>query len=187
MNADLLPLIQHTTREERLDHLNLAAQLEAIHPQSFGWAMACCDRRREVADDVLHDVYVKVLSREARFDGHSAFKTWLFGVIRRTASSARRRTKLHALLVIRREARIDRPAALTSPEEDAMTNDRRDRTQRALNKLSVRQRDVLHLVFYQDLTVEEAATIMGVSVGSARTHYHRGKSRMATLLSGDRP
>lgn len=68
-----------------------------------------------------------------------------------------------------------------------MMSDRRERTRSALRELSVRQRQVLHLVFYQDFTIEEAATIMSVSVGSARTHYHRGKSRMATLLSGDRP
>jgi RNA polymerase sigma factor (sigma-70 family) len=169
-----------------VDHLDLSAQMEAIHPNSFGWAMACCDRRRELAEDVLHDVYVKVLSGEARFDARSVFKTWLFGVIRRTASGARRRQRLHALLGLRDARRGDGQHAVPSPEEDAVTSDRRDRTRRAMSELSARQREVLHLVFYQDLTIEEAATIMSVSVGSARTHYHRGKSRMAALLSEDR-
>jgi RNA polymerase sigma-70 factor (ECF subfamily) len=42
---------------------------------------------------------------------------------------------------------------------------------------------VLHLVFYQDLSISEAAVIMGVSLGSARTHYERGKARLRELLS----
>jgi RNA polymerase sigma-70 factor (ECF subfamily) len=144
--------------------------------------MACCDRRREEAEDVLHDVYVMVLDGDARFDGRSTLKTWLFGVIRRTASSRRRRDLLHSVLGMR----IDRPAPPSTPEEDAVTTDRSARTREAMRHLSARQREVLQLVFYHDTTLEEAATIMNVSIGSVRTHYHRGKVRMAAMLSGDR-
>jgi RNA polymerase sigma factor (sigma-70 family) len=188
MNPELAPLryAHHKIGETRVDHAGLTAELEALHPHSFGWAMACCDRRRDVAEDVLHDVYVKVLAGEAQFGGRSSFKTWLFGVIRRTASSAQRRHRLHALLGLRDDRRADLQPAMASPEDDAVTQDRRERTRRALDELSVRQREVLHLVFYQDLTIEEAAAIMSVSVGSARTHYHRGKTRMAALLMEDR-
>ena len=41
---------------------------------------------------------------------------------------------------------------------------------------------MLHLVFYQDLTIADAAEILGVSVGSARTHYERGKAQLRRLL-----
>ena len=166
-----------------MDHAGLALQLEALHPHSFGWAMACCGRRREEAEDVLHDVYVKVLDGSARFDGRSTLRTWLFGVIRRSAASRGRRVRLHAML----GARVDGPGVQPSPADEAVAGDRRDRTRRAMHLLSGRQREVLHLVFYQELTIEDAAAIMGVSVGSARVHYHRGKTRLAGLLSEDRP
>jgi RNA polymerase sigma-70 factor (ECF subfamily) len=42
---------------------------------------------------------------------------------------------------------------------------------------------VLHLVFYQDLTVEEASRILNISLGTARTHFARGKDQLRKLLA----
>jgi RNA polymerase sigma-70 factor (ECF subfamily) len=48
--------------------------------------------------------------------------------------------------------------------------------------LPARQREVLDLVFFHEMTVEQAAEVMDVSTGTARTHYHRGKLRLLELL-----
>ena len=55
----------------------------------------------------------------------------------------------------------------------------------ALKALSPRQREVLHLVFYSGLTLEETAATLDMTVGSARTHYHRGKTQLASMLELD--
>jgi RNA polymerase sigma-70 factor (ECF subfamily) len=91
------------------------------------------------------------------------------------------------MLGARHALSIDGPAHVASPADDALAADRRARTRQALARLAARQGEVLELVFYHDLTIEEAARIMEVSVGSARVHYHRGKKRMAALLSGEQP
>jgi RNA polymerase sigma-70 factor (ECF subfamily) len=177
----------HASGETLIDSARLSRELETLHPHCFGWAMACCGRQREVAEDVLHDVYVKVLEGSAQFGGQSTFKTWLFGVIRRHAASHRRRDRFRHMLGLRHAWRIDVPASPTSPGEAVVADDRRERARHALGQLSRRQREVLELVFYHELTIEEAAVILNMSVGSARTHYHRGKVRLAALLSADRP
>lgn len=160
----------------------MEADLEALHDESFGWALACCDRDRFLAEEVLQMTYVKVLDGSARFNRRSSFKTFLFGVIRRTAMEARRR-RLLTLTGLSRWRRIrpeDDPVA--SPEAVASRGESARALLDALGKISRRQREVLHLVFYQGLTVEAAASVLGIGVGSARQHYERGKARLRELL-----
>ena len=45
----------------------------------------------------------------------------------------------------------------------------------ALRRIARRQREVLELVFYHDMTIEQTGATLGISVGSARVHYVRGK------------
>ncbi len=74
---------------------------------------------------------------------------------------------------------------LISPDDTVQRSEASQQLQAVLMQLSVRQREVLHLVFYTQLTLEEAAQTLGVSLGSTRTHYQRGKDRIAQLLELD--
>ena len=126
--------------------------------------------------------YSKVLEGRARYDGRSRVKTWLFSVIRNTASDQRRRRLLETLALHRWFARREAPAARPPADELLAQERRRARILDALKRLARRQREVLDLVFYQGMTIAEGAQVMGVSVGSARVHYDRGKRRLSELL-----
>jgi RNA polymerase sigma factor (sigma-70 family) len=161
-----------------MDERDIREALAAHHDAGFGWAMSCCAHNRAEAEDVLQTAYLKILQGRARFDGRAAFRTWLFAVIRHTAADERRRHWFRHLGLARlaedRAAEDARPAPAPEPER----SERQQEFQAALARLPARQREVLHLVFYQDLTIEAAAEVMGVGVGSARTHYERGKQRL---------
>ena len=169
------------------DGADLAARIHALHATCFGWAMSCCGNRREEAEDLLQDVYLSALENGLRFNGDSTLRTWLFGVIRHKARSRLRREWVRELLGLRNVARIDGPTAAPMPDADVVASERRAITQRALDQLARRQREVVLLVFYHDLTVEEAAQVLEISVGTARVHYDRGKKRLAALLVEERP
>jgi RNA polymerase sigma factor (sigma-70 family) len=159
----------------------LKVVLEQHHPSSFGWAMACCRRDPSEAEEVLQIVYLKVLQGKARFNGTASFKTWLFAVIRKTASDQRRRSLLRALTTLR--VAQQRATDLSEhPEESTYRSELQSMFLSALARLPRRQREVLELVFYHDLNIQEAAAVMSVSLGSARTHYERGKKRLRQLL-----
>jgi RNA polymerase sigma-70 factor (ECF subfamily) len=156
----------------------LTSELAELHPASFAWALACCGFERQEAEDVLQTTYEKILDGRARFDGRSSLKTWLFAVVRHTAADLRRRRLVATLGLERLFASLVR----AEPDEPAVGSEERAKVRAALARLSRRQREVLDLVFYHDFTVEEAARIMNVSVGSARVHYQRGKQRLQEEL-----
>lgn len=183
MGALARPLNNQTTRSVQgpsVSETDLRANLEALHPRAYAWALRCCRDNPDGAADVLHSAYTKVLDGSARFGGKSQFGTWLFGVIYRTAREQRRRDWLRLL----RLERWWEQGGDGGPGGDIDEGDDRVAAlRRALTLLARRQREVLHLVFYENLTIQEAADVLKMPVGTARTHYERGKARLRTFLT----
>ena len=165
---------------------DLKQSLEELHPASFAWSVACCHGDRAEAEEVLQACYLKVLEGRARFGGRSALKTWFFSVIRRTALERQRRRRVRRALLLGWPDRVPVGDDAPDPHVEATRSERASRVLAALTRLSRRQRQILELVFYQDLTVAEAAGVLGVSVGSARTHYARGKKSLSAALAPGR-
>jgi RNA polymerase sigma-70 factor (ECF subfamily) len=155
-------------------------ELEALHRAAYSWALTRCGQRRADAADLLQGAYARIVDGSARFDGRSTLKTFVFGVIERIAREERRRERLQSLLRGRFQQAFA-PSETVHPTQVATTSDT-DRVRTALRGLSARQRDVLELVFYRECSIEEAAAIMGLPVGTARTHYERGKRALASQL-----
>lgn len=187
-HTDALPatLSQRAGRsgEQEMDRAELERALEELHPASFAWALGCCRRNREEAEEVLQNVYVTVLDGSARFDGRSALKTWLFAVIRRTALAHFRRRWLHDALVIKWLGSRDEPCVADRSQE-IEASQAAAQLAAALAQLPRRQREVLELVFHHEMTVDEAAGVMSIGAGSARVHYDRAKKRLRVLLAAE--
>src|SRR6266853_3227274 len=122
-----------------LDDAALRNALEAQHVESYGWALSCCRRRRDEAENVLQLVYVKILSGKAVFHGKSSFKTWLFAVIRKTAAHEYRMELLRRL-------HLSQIPKVLDGEPSGEQHGVEIRLKQALEKLPSRQREVLQLV-----------------------------------------
>jgi len=160
-----------------MDEAGLREMMEKNHVSAFGWALFCCGGDCDEAMEVLHSAYVSILEKGARgFSGKSSFQTWMFSVIRNTARQ--RRSQIFRRLKKLRSWIFEPGQADYGEEHRLQERDTRNRIMALLEGLSPRQSQVLQLVFYHDLTIEEAAAVMRISVGSARAHYARGKIRL---------
>ncbi len=160
--------------------IDLEEELRSLHEAGFQWALHCTGGREQDAEDALQGAYEALLDGSAKFEGRSSFKSFLFGIVRNKARSLRRKKKVGRLVAL---------DFADEPEVDPVGAKAMERAQRkaairqALQVLSPKQRDVLELVFYHDLTIEEAAQVMGVRLGTARTHYKRAKNAMYEQLT----
>lgn len=164
-----------------MDHEQIELELQRMHPETFGWALACCGRNPSEAEDVMQLAYVKVLEGSAKFDGRSSFRTWLFGVVRLTAIERQRRFAVRNRLLklwFVSGAEAQEPGPEVAIEYPARSKQLVD----GLKRLSRRQSEVLQLAFYHDMTLEEIAVVLDISIGSTRTHYARGKQNLARML-----
>ena len=149
--------------------------LEAIHSQAFGWALSRCDFDHAIAEDLMQQAYVELLSGNARFDNKSSLKTFVFSVVQNLARSRFRRisSRLRLVKQYHRES-VNDVAETVEPVEDGVW--------RAVRALPARQRDIIELMFCRDLTIKQAAVVMGVSTGTGRVHYDRAKKALRSRL-----
>jgi RNA polymerase sigma-70 factor (ECF subfamily) len=150
--------------------------LARLHPHAWAWAVSCCRGDRQTAHDVLHDAYIHILDGKAIFAGRSSLKTWVFGVIRVTALAVRRRRRFLDIMFEPIGAGAE---SVPAPQVIGGSS---HRLTAAVGALPTRQREVVALVFAHDLTIEDAAGVMGISVGAARQHYSRAKEKLRASL-----
>ncbi|MCI0750636.1 MAG: RNA polymerase sigma factor [Flammeovirgaceae bacterium] len=149
-------------------------QLESLHHESYMWCLSCCNYDKDMAKDVLQDVYLKIYEDRASFKEKSSLKTWLFSVIKYTSIDHMRKQPKHIEKLSVSHSQI--------PESEIEDNEKENAFTKILEFLSAQQREVLTLAFYHGLTLEEIAPLLKISIGSVRTHYERGKENFKKLL-----
>lgn len=134
-----------------------------------------------MAEDLVHEAFVKLYGAWSRIEDPAK----IGGYLRTTVLNLARGRARH-LGVIKRNRPDPRPD-MASAESGAMRNDSRDRVVVALQQLSDRQRACLVLRHYEDRTESEIAEILDISIGSVRTHVHRGMESLGRLLESEMP
>lgn len=174
MNINGLPNNPHISR----------AELAELHEGAWQWAFSRLQGDREAADEVVQQVYLMILEGQAKFDQRSSLKTWLYGVIRHTCHRhLRRRLRSRTLLAkLSREHSVSFDVPTIEPSNHTQ-QDLSPAVNAALNKLPARQRDVLELTLFREFSLSECASILGMRVGSVRTHYHRAKTNLRKHLN----
>ncbi len=131
-------------------------------------------------EEVVQDAFVKVWQRGPALRTPDRLPAYLRSAVLNGARSRLRRRAV----ADRHLAVVPEPAP--AAESTALAGDADDAVLTALRALPDRQREVLALRYYLDLSEAEIATTLGISAGSVKTHASRGLATLADRLEDQR-
>jgi len=145
------------------------------------------------ASDVVQEVFLKVFRNIASFRGQSSLKTWIYRITVNEAHNARRWFFRHR----RREVELDTdpyesrnwketiPDASRSPFDVAFDHEQAGIIEAALERINPVFRSAVVLRDITDLSYEEIAEVLGVSLGTVKSRILRGREALREELKGE--
>jgi RNA polymerase sigma-70 factor, ECF subfamily len=134
-----------------------------------------------LAEDLLSDVFLDVWRQADRFEGRSSVSTWLMSIARFKALSARRR-RADAELDEKIEATVADTA--NDPEVALQEKNRSELLRSALTRLSLEHREIIDLVYYHEMSVDECAQILGIPAATVKTRMFYARKKLAEWVRG---
>ena len=148
--------------------------------------------KREVAEDLFQETWMRVLLRGAQYNGKARFDTWLFTIARNLVIDLSRKRTMASLDEMTDTGDDERPFQIAmegpSPLDQFQSRENCAEVSEVLLKLEPNYREVLVLRFHEELSLEEIAGVTRAPLSTVKSRLYRGlaalKPEMERLRSG---
>lgn len=144
---------------------------------------------REMAEDLFQEVWMRVLTRGAQFNGKARFETWLFTIARNLMIDQRRKRTMSSLdELFETGNEDDRPMSFEVVDGQPTPFDRfsnvedREQIAEVLMQLDAPYREVLVLRFHEELSLEEISKVTRAPLSTVKSRLYRGLSAIKPRL-----
>lgn len=134
------------------------------------------------AEDIFQEVFIKVNQKLSTFEGNSSIKTWII------------RITINACKDYLKSAYNRRVVPMMEYKEDAIVSDsdyeeveKQDTNQMIKDtvlSLPTKYRDVILCVYFQEMTIAEAAQTLSIAEGTAKSRLSRARNKLKEVLGG---
>ena len=178
-------------RARQRDPAAFETLVEIYRPRLYGYFYRLT-RRREDAEDLLQELFVRVVRMIGRYEHDNRFDAWLFRIgTNLVRDRVRRQRRSPGFEVSGGEA--DEPGRLEEvpdgevdrPDDALETAEEIDRLQRVLKRLPQAEREVILLRHFSQMSFKEVAEAMGTPLGTALARAHRGLAKLRQLMEED--
>jgi RNA polymerase sigma-70 factor (ECF subfamily) len=134
--------------------------------------------KREVAEDLFQETWMRVLLRGAQYNGKARFDTWLFAIARNLVIDLSRKRTMASLDEMSEGGEDDRPYEIAvsgpSPLDQFQSRENCAEVGEVLLKLDSNYREVLVLRFYEELSLDEIASVTRSPLSTVKSRLYRG-------------
>ena len=135
------------------------------------------------ADDVVQDAFLSAYRARDRFRGDAQVTTWLYRIVVNAALQRIRKDKKPRAMAAGTVEDIDVVDWSPGPESQTLNGELRDKLDEAIGELSEDLRTAVVLRDVEQLSTEEAAAIVGISVPAFKARLHRGRVALREQLN----
>ncbi len=150
--------------------------VDALSPQFFRFFLGQV-RRRELADDLVQDFWLRIHSARHTYRSGEPLLPWMYAIARRVRIDQYRRSRNRSGREMQVEKLPDLPAPIATDERGVDFDT-------LLETLPESQREVIVMLKVSGLSVEEVALATGSSAGSVKQKAHRAYEKLRKLLTG---
>ena len=165
---------------EVLDHL-----IETYQHRLMRYLMFLTGKR-DVAEDLFQEVWIRVLRRGSQYNGKARFDTWIFTIARNLVIDLSRKRTMASLDEMRDVGEDERPFEAAedrpSPLEQFTYRENAAELATVLLSLDTTYREVLSLRFHEELSLEEIAAVTSAPLSTVKSRLYRGLAALKPLL-----
>lgn len=144
-------------------------------------------KNHETSEDIVQEVYIRVMKSYGRFEGKSSEKTWLFSIARNAAIDHFRKGKGWKQRLLdnfdwERQSIMDTGPM---PDEIAVQNSEIQAVYRCLSACTLDQQSVIILRYIQGMPISETAAILNWSESKVKTTQHRALKAIKKMMASE--
>lgn len=133
---------------------------------------------RSLAEDITQEVFLKAYKSISSFREESTLQTWIYRI---AVNEAKKHIRSWSFRHLFFRAEVDL-GMIEDVQSAVLQNDRRRRFAQMVMALPPGYRQVILLHYYEELSVEEIAEVLGTSAGAVHTKLHRARKKLKGLM-----
>ncbi len=134
------------------------------------------------AEDIFQDVFIKAHQKLSTFEGNSSIKTWIIRITINTCKDYLK-SAWNRRVVPMMEYQED--AIISETDYDEVENrDTRELIKKTVLSLPAKYKDIVLCVYFQDMTITEAAAVLNIAEGTAKSRLSRARLKLKKVLEG---